>query len=280
MIKRIYIEITNVCNLSCAFCKKNHRNAHFLTLKEFKHILNQIKPYTSYIYLHVQGEPLMHPQLKEFLDLAYNMKFYVHLTTNGTLLHKHLMLMQHPSIRKLAISLQAIDYSSIGLEDYFKTLSSLIEQKPSNQYLELRFWNYNQLQKQSSYLYQKLQHHFFFQPTKKPNSFQIQDKVYVHLDSIWQWPSMLDEDQSHIGYCLGAKEMLAILSNGQVTACCMDESGQINFGNIFQQSIKDILASKRYLDMVNGFNKHQVVESLCQKCTYRLRFNTKKAMKS
>ena len=87
--KKIYIEITNNCNLKCSFCSKVNRKKRFMTLEEYDIILKKIKDYTNYIYLHVKGEPLLHPNIIEFIKQAdrYNLK--VNLTTNGTLFEKY-----------------------------------------------------------------------------------------------------------------------------------------------------------------------------------------------
>ena len=73
--KRVYIEITNVCNLACSFCPKTTREPVFMSLETFRNALGQIKPYTDYIYFHVKGEPLLHPGLDEFLDVSHEMGF-------------------------------------------------------------------------------------------------------------------------------------------------------------------------------------------------------------
>ena len=66
--KRVYIEITNVCNLKCNFCLPHNRKNRFMNFEEFKIILDKIKPYTNYIYLHVKGEPLLHPDIDKFIE--------------------------------------------------------------------------------------------------------------------------------------------------------------------------------------------------------------------
>ena len=61
----------------------------FLSVDNFKIILEKIKPYTEYIYFHLMGEPLLNPNLEEFLEIAYEKGFKVNITTNGTLLKKN-----------------------------------------------------------------------------------------------------------------------------------------------------------------------------------------------
>jgi MoaA/NifB/PqqE/SkfB family radical SAM enzyme len=70
MFKKIYIEITNSCNFHCSFCFSTTQPTRFISVKNFQTIVEKIKPYTNYIYLHVLGEPLLHPQLEEILNVA------------------------------------------------------------------------------------------------------------------------------------------------------------------------------------------------------------------
>ena len=78
--KKIYIEITNICNLNCSFCSKDKRKKEYMSLDNFEHILKKIHNYTDYIYLHVKGEPLLHPNITEiivFIKETFNCKVTV-----------------------------------------------------------------------------------------------------------------------------------------------------------------------------------------------------------
>ena len=70
MYKKVYIEITNNCNLNCDFCIKNQRKNKFMTKEEFNTILNKLEGITNYLYFHILGEPLLHPNITEFLESA------------------------------------------------------------------------------------------------------------------------------------------------------------------------------------------------------------------
>ena len=83
--RKIYIEITNVCNLKCSFCSEVTKKRRFMTKEEFELILKKINKYTDYIYLHVKGEPLLHKEIIEFIKMASKYNIKVNLTTNGTL---------------------------------------------------------------------------------------------------------------------------------------------------------------------------------------------------
>ena len=60
-----------------------------MTIEEFETVLKKIKDYTDYIYLHIKGEPLLHPQIIDILKVAEEYNIKVNLTTNGTLFPKY-----------------------------------------------------------------------------------------------------------------------------------------------------------------------------------------------
>ena len=89
MYSRVYVEITNICNMHCSFCHGHSRPFRRMTQEEFSQVLAQLKGHTEYVYYHLMGEPLTHPELPEFLRMAKAHGFQSVITTNGTLLHKH-----------------------------------------------------------------------------------------------------------------------------------------------------------------------------------------------
>ena len=127
MYKKVYVEITNRCNLNCNFCVKNKRVKQLMTVQEFLIILNKLKPFTKYLYMHVLGEPLLHPQINDFINLAFTNNFYVNITTNGYLIKK---IINNDNIRQLNISLHSFDRQynkslNAYLNDIFEVLYKL-----------------------------------------------------------------------------------------------------------------------------------------------------------
>ena len=123
-IKRVYIEITNRCNLRCNFCSFHHRELKEMSLGQFEAIIKQIQPYTSYIYLHVQGEPLLHSQFDDILNLCDQYELKVQLVTNGTFLKNYPSLSSHPSLRKLSLSLHSLDFQTCDIHEYMNEVIS------------------------------------------------------------------------------------------------------------------------------------------------------------
>ena len=110
MFKRIYLEITNVCNLRCSFCPGTRRQGHFMTEDEFSFLTRRLRGHAEYLYLHVMGEPLLHPQLPQLLRIAAQAGFKICLTTNGTLLQKKLdVLLSADKLHKISVSLHSFE---------------------------------------------------------------------------------------------------------------------------------------------------------------------------
>lgn len=280
LINRVYIEIHNQCNLSCTFCPPTKRNRNALTIEQFKYILNEIKAYTQHIYLHVQGEPLLHPNLLQFLDLAAVNNLKVHLVTNGTLIHLYEgQLLTHPAIVQLTLSMHAWEtLDEHSFERLTQSLAGLIKQSEISQAsFFIRIWN-QKSQRMASILNR------FFDPSlieqwkqSGKHRIKISPKITLDLDEEFRWPNLEDPWVGTQGTCHAGTKMMAILSNGEVTPCCLDPQGILSYGNIFKTSFKDLLLSQRHVDLVQGFKQNHCHEPLCQHCTYRLRFTSKKS---
>lgn len=236
---------------------------------EFNQVLKQIKPLTDHIYLHVQGEPFLHPNLLDFLDDSYKYGFKVHLVTNGTLLNKvDPKLYTHPALVQLSISIHSAqmkinDLNYLRLKQIINTIES------SKLSLFLRLWTYN-----DDYLIQLINSLIDYTPIIfEGKRIKVKNNLYIDLDKEFIWPSLNHPTQSLSGTCHAGTIMLAILSNGEITPCCLDANADLSIGNIFQENIIDCLNKPKYVNLINGFKKRQCVETLCQKCTYRLRFN-------
>lgn len=273
-IKRVYIEITNRCNLRCSFCSFHHRELKEMTYEQINDVITQIKPHTPFIYLHVQGEPLLHTKFDEILTLCDQHEMKVQLVTNGTFLKNYPQLATHSSLRKVSFSLHSLDFQTCNIQKYMNDIFTFIDQiKRPDCFVELRFWTKDNLCKNAELAYQMIKSKYTMSETKKPNSFQLQPNVFMHFENQFEWPTDAKLPSTLHGTCRGAKDMIAILVDGTVVPCCLDAEGQISLGNIFTTPLSTILNSSKLQCMIKGFNNNQLIEPLCQKCTYRNRFN-------
>lgn len=262
MFNRIYIEITNICNLNCDFCPHTKREKTFMTKEEFEQIIIKIKDYTSHIYLHVKGEPLMHKELDSIIKIANKYNLNVNITTNARLLKEKIDIINNNKIRQINISLHSFN----NIEEIKELLNMIDNIKDT--YISLRLWN----NKDNSEVLNILEGHYNKNVEFKNKRFTLTNNIYLDKDILFSWPDINKNIITTNGTCKGAKKQLAILVDGTIVPCCLDNDGIINLGNIFKNTIEDVLNSKRYKDIIEGFNNNKLVEELCQKCGYRNRF--------
>ena len=60
--------------------------------------------------------------------------------------------------------------------------------------------------------------------------------------------------------------------DGTVIPCCLDANGIIDLGNIFKESLDDILNKQITKEIISGFQNNKAVHPLCNKCDFRERF--------
>lgn len=269
--KKIYIEITNICNLSCSFCRKDHRVKETITLERFELVLKKIDDYTDYIYLHVKGEPLLHPQLQKILNLCEQYHKQINITTNGTLLKEKEKELAHPVVRQINISLHSENNKENYLEEIFQVVNNLTDKT-----IIFRFWTMknNRLDKKSTEIVDSIVKYYHLSPEivekmKIEKHVRINNHIYVDKANEFIWPSLDNDYHEERGFCYALKDQLAVLVDGTVVPCCLDGEGIIKLGNIYEDSMEKILNSKRFQEMRNGFCNRKVTEELCKHCSFK-----------
>ena len=258
--KKIYIEITNICNLNCPFCSKDEKEKKEMTVEEFEHILKETNDYTDYVYLHVKGEPLLHKRFKDILKLCEIYNKQVNITTNATLLKQRLNdILDSNIVRQVNISLQSL----ISLDYIDDIISSADELSRNGIQVVYRMWVENKYQNKTL---EKIENHY----NKKieNDNTKLKENLYFNNDKEFVWPNLNNEVFSRNGTCYGTRTHIGILSDGTVTPCCLDSNGTINLGNIFETSLNEIINNDRVVNMKTNFQNNKLVEELCQKCGF------------
>ena len=286
--KKVYIEITNICNLSCSFCPKTKRKKGVLSVDDFKKVLSEVKPYSKYIYFHLMGEPLLNENLEKFLEIAYEEGFKVNITTNGTLLPRAKdILLKAKALRQVNISLHSFEANdnNILFNEYFNSVFEFVKEanEATDIICAMRLWNMdsnvlkgeNNLNKQiideiSSILGYEGN---INEVLERDNRVKIKDRMYLNGAEKFQWPAMDVEPFGDEGFCHGLRDHFGILVDGTVVPCCLDGEGNIPLGNIYETPLKDILEGERARKIYDGFSGRKRVEELCKRCGYSERFS-------
>lgn len=283
--KKVYVEITNICNLKCDFCPDTNRELKYLNTGEFLHIISEIRPFTDYVYFHLMGEPLLNPDIEGFFSICSQFGLKVNITTNGTLLEKHRqLLVQAPALRKVSISLHSYEanLTKISLEHYLnETFDFVREAGQKGIICELRLWNAESEGIKASNslnvnIIKKLEEEFELDIDLQKElllrqNIKLADKVFLHLAQKFEWPDIERADIDDGVFCYGLRDQFGVLVDGTVVPCCLDSNGNIPLGNLFEQPLEDILTSSRAVSIYEGFTARTAVEDLCKKCGYAVR---------
>ena len=281
MLERIYVEIGNICNLDCSFCQKTTRKNRQMSEEEFAEVCRKIKGHTKFIYLHVMGEPLLHPSLDAMLKIAGSEGLPVCITTNGTLLYGRgdIILDNFESVHKVSISLHAPEGNGItDYDDYLKSACDFAKAASERGiYVVFRLWNGDSDEglgknSQNGRIESCLHSFFGGEWQKRVRGYRIAKNTFLEYDGVFAWPSSSKAEDKDEGFCHALSNQAAILADGTVVPCCLDSNGEITLGNIFESDFADIMSYDRATAMKNGFKNGKMVESLCKKCTFARKF--------
>jgi radical SAM protein with 4Fe4S-binding SPASM domain len=277
MYSRVYVEITNICNMQCSFCHGHSRPLKKMTLQEFDYILDQLTGQTKYIYYHLMGEPLTHPELPLFLQLAAQRGFQSIITTNGTLLKRRGSEIIAAGLHKVNISLHSFEGTDEAAHLRYLDQAADFANTASNAgtIVVFRLWNRGGDSSRNDQAIRYLQSRIPGDWTENSRGIRVRDKLYLEWGDRFQWPDKEAPVQGEEFFCYGMRDHFGILSDGTVVPCCLDSDGVINLGNIFTENISDILSTERATAIAKGFEKRIAAEDLCRRCAYAQRFISK-----
>ena len=279
---KIYVELTNICGLSCSFCPSQKPPTNTMNIDDFESIIKQVSNYTNVITFHMFGDPLTLNNLEQYLDITHKYNLKVEIVTSGYYLNKfNPKIFLHLAIRQINFSLNSFNKNDMGmsLDEYLQYMFDICKlklQSKANFFINFRLWNLSKEKKSYSFnieVIKKLEEYFNISINKEEkNSIRLDNKILLDFDNYFQWPSLESTNNTN-GTCYGLKSHIGILSNGDVVPCCLDCNGHIVLGNLQNNTLDYILNDKKAQNIIDGFENNIAVEVLCKKCTFKHRFN-------
>ena len=273
--RKVYLEISNVCNLRCSFCPGTKRKPGVMDEAVFSLLLSRLQPWTDYLYFHLMGEPLCHPKLETFLRLAGEAGFRVILTTNGTLLQKQqAMLLASPALNKVNISLHAFEANDLAMPfaDYLDRCLAFGKAAEGQKLVSYRLWNSGGQEELNQQILDTMAQYFPQPWVQERRGIRIGQRVYLEHGDKFDWPDLSAQDGGERVFCYGLRDQLGVLCDGTVVPCCLDHEGDLALGNLLETPLEQILESPRAQAIYRGFSDGKAAEELCRKCGYARRF--------
>jgi sulfatase maturation enzyme AslB (radical SAM superfamily) len=285
--QKVYVEISNVCNLQCDFCPEVVRAKEFMAPELFNPIISQLAPLTESVCFHLMGEPLAHPKFAEYVQTCAAVGLPVEITSNGVLLNdQRREALLHPIIRQVNFSVHSFEANFPGkditpyLEKILDFTREAFEKRP-DLYINYRLWNFGSTAHNSpttERLLQKVKECFGADFSHSPDirwkkGVRVKNRLYLNFDSRFRWPNPADPQRSENGYCHGLGTHIGILADGTVVPCCLDKEGNISLGSCRTTTLEAIIEGERARAMAEGFKRGKLVEDLCRKCTFVSRFD-------
>jgi len=276
MPNKAFLEITNVCNLSCSFCHGTKRKKEFMSVESFATSATRLRPFCDYLYFHLMGEPLLHPKIEKLFDIAHSLGFKVILTTNGTLLkEKTAALLNAKALHKVSISLHAYEANALpySLEEYLDSCFQFCKAASAKGIIcVMRLWNINGMDMLNEKIIKRM-HGYFDGVVYKDwqeiySGYKICDKVFLEWGKHFDWPDINGEHLGNSHTCYGLRDQVGVLCDGTVVPCCLDAEGNIPLGNILNTPLDKILSAPRAVALKSSFVKRCVTEELCKRCGY------------
>lgn len=257
--------------------------------EEFDLLTDRVRGKVCFLYFHLMGEPLLHPLLPQFVTMAREKGFKTVLTSNGTLLHRAMALLDTLPY-KIQLSLHSHESNARGeLSEYMDQVMRFSTQAAEKgTCMVLRLWNQGGMDRENEEVMRLIEKYVPKPWKERPDGFRLCDNLYLEFDRKFEWPGgggkaasddsdgKQEESDGKLEaspskskqeyFCKALIKQIGVLSDGSLVPCCLDHDGDVILGNLFHQSLEEILASPRAQALVEGFRHHAATEPLCQSC--------------
>ena len=267
---QLQIENTSICNAACVFCpyptmKREHGT---MGMGLFHKIIDEAVtiPAIDLYTLTGLGEPMLDPHLYERIEYIRSklQSVPISMFTNGSrLTPDHIDKLSKSGITTVYVSLNAVNpkqrEETMRLKDYDRVVAGIKH--------AIKHGDFETVVKGivSKDLMEVGDSETFMETWGGPTS--EGGRAFLHLEGNWAgatWPVRVLPQNA----CGRALSQIMVLQDGRVSLCCFDGEGEVVFGDLNDQTIRDIYASQPYLDYrVAHVEGRRGELKLCATCT-------------
>ena len=265
--RRAFIEITNNCNLACAFCASSSRPRREMPLDLFEKPAAQAGALAEVVSLHLLGEPLTHSAFPAILGACSRLGLRVNLVTNGTLLGDYPpALFRENCLAQVSVSLHALAHLPRERRGpALARLAAFALAKPPGLIVGFRLRSEEQDDFYKETV-KALLAHFKTTAAPGPDHVRLADGVFLNFGGLFDWPG--SEGGRPKRGCLGLRHHFGVLSDGRVVPCCADFDGALALGNINERPLAEILAAPGALALRDSIAGKTTMPAYCASCGF------------
>ena len=253
-----------------------------MNTEKFEEVIRKIHKHTKLVCLHVKGEPLVHKQLGDILKILEKYDLKANITTNGTLIKEKIDIIKNSkAVRQINFSIHSITQNENLNKQYIQDIFESADQL-ENVIISYRLWNLQSIQENNinNFIIKAIEDYYNIknlrQQLKENDFIQIKQNMFINQDIEFTWPSLNKEVIIENGRCLALKEQIAILVDGTVVPCCLDNNGDIPLGNILEQALEKIISSDKSVTIKKNFENSIITCDLCRTCGFLQRLESKR----
>ena len=284
----VSIEPTTVCNLKCPECPTGlgtlKRSKGTMVLDTFNRVISGLSPNTFYVNMYLQGEPFIHPNLIEWIEMLNTKRLFTVVSTNAQLIDEKIAeRIVLSGLSKIIIALDGLTQQSYSVyrrggfvDKVYNSIDYLQKAKKkhniSTPIIVAQFLAFKHNQSEINSLKQlklrgvnsvevkipqfDLESHKIVQPSSEkkltryfPNNgnLVIKSKRYSHCWRIWS--------------------SMVISWDGNSYPCCFDKDGDFEIGSVNNLGLEYIWKSDSFMSVRKNILKRRQSIKMCNNCT-------------
>ncbi len=261
--RAVRFELTNRCNLKCTMCpqpEKMQRAKVDLDLALFRRFL-ETNPGVEEVDLFNWGEPLLHPRVLDFVAEASSRGLYTRLVTNAVLLD------ERRAEGLIRAGLREILFSFDGVGEDFERIRGIPADRPLANVK--RFLDARRRLGASVRTGINITHSPW-------NRGKVEDAAAelaaLGVEAVLVQPA---EDYSPAYRrrvpCFEPYRYAVVLSDARVVPCCVDFDGELEFGNLAEETdLRRLYNAQRIRSLRRRLRSPDAMPRLCSECSFKV----------
>jgi len=201
--EKIYIELSDICGLNCGFCPSVKGVRGVMSVEKFGIIAKKVAGVGRIYTFHLLGDPLVLPNLKDFIKLANAHKMLLELTTSGFYMSEKnaQLLLESENIRQINLSLMAfLAQKKLNLNEYFTPILRFLRlhlAQNSQSFVNLRLWNLGANFTppfENNAIYSLLEREFNTKIQKNAPKNRLENRIVLHQSELFCWAGAKTDD--------------------------------------------------------------------------------------